>query len=694
MSMSMFVVAAVSAVAFAGPATAALPNNRAYEQVSEVNKAGQDAGPALTIGTSNTSTTMFASATAAGTAFMYGSYGVFAGALSGFPNAYVARRTDAGWATTAISPPTVEPANAAFTMNTSTDLSRYAFVITGQGVGLSGQGAGLYLREADGSFIKASPGAQAVTYRVGTGDGRHHVFESTGQLIPGVPPPSSSSAPRVYEWFDGQLRLVDRLPGSNLPSTYGGNAGGGGSGTGLSTGDTRRAISEDGSAIAFISPGASQSTTANPSRLYLRIDGETTVEASRSRCDRTAPDPPCNAPAVIKYQDFADDGSRVLFATTQQLVNDDVDTLSDVYSYDVAEDSLTRLSPGIGGATFVTAASSDAQVVYLSAAVNKKIYLSDHGAAPRLVALTTGFAFASPSACPTAARASKDGSIFVFTSSYPVEDANGVPGPIGLYHYDSDGAGTVTRVATGPVTTYGIGNQGCRRYSGLSADGEYLVFETPNKLLDADVNTSQDVYQWHDGTLSLISAGTGDDSRLMMTTPDGKDVFFTTWDRLTPSDTDAAQDIYTARIGGGIAVPSGTPPCAGDDCQGTATTPPQQPAAGSALVRGKGNALSPGRGSGVKLGLRAKVKGSKATLRVRAPKAGRITATGPRVKRAVATVAKSKVRTIKLTLTRKAKRALARNSSLEIRVRVKFVARDGGKSAKSVRFKLRTEGRR
>ncbi len=194
--------------------------------------------------------------------------------------------------------------------------------------------------------------------------------------------------------------------------------------------------------------------------------------------------------------------------------------------------------------------------------------------------------------------------------------------------------------------------------------------------------------------LSLISGGTGDDSFLSMMTPDGKDIFFTTWDRLTWSDTDAAQDIYTARIGGGIAPPPVTPSCSGDGCQGEGASPPSAPAVGSASLRGKGNAVSSDRRASGKFSARAKVRGAKATLRVRAPKAGRITVTGRSVRQASVKVGEAGVRTLRLKLTPKAKRALDRRSTLNTRVRVRFVAGDGAKSSKSVWLKLRSEGRR
>lgn len=672
---------ALFGTSLAATASGALPDNRVYEQVSEVNKAGQDAGPVHTVGTTNPRTTLFVATTDEGDRLIYGSYGSFAGSLTGFPSSYLARRTSRGWISSAISPGVVEAGNAPEMMNASADLSTTTISFgSSEAMGIEGQGRGLYRGLPDGSFMKMSGDPSAfATYRGGSLDGSHHIFESTEQLIPGVPAPSNAFAPRLYEWIDGQLRLVDRMPGSNLPSTYGANGGGGGAGIGLSMGAARHAISEDGSRIAFISPGTGQSTVGNRSRLYLRIDGERTVEVSRSRCNRTAPDPVCNAPAVISYHDAALDGSKILFTTAEQLLNEDIDAVSDLYSYDVDEDSLTRLSAGVGGATSVLGSSADGEIVYFAAVSNRRIYISKDGAAPQLVALTTG-AVPNAAVCPAGAvNVNRDGSVLTFLTSTPGEDSDGDPLPTGLYRYDAEGAGELTLVAAG--TDHILKSQSCfrLRYAGLSEDGETIVFQSTQKLVPEDRNNSYDVYRWHDGELALISGGTGDDSRFLLMTPDAKDIFFTTWDQLTPTDTDAAQDIYTARVAGGITPPPVPIHCSDDDCQGPATSAPGGPAVGSAAFGGNGNArpAAPTRKASLRIASRKRVTGVSSTLRVRVPGAGRIAVSGAAVRKVRRAAPKAGNYKLRVTLTPKAKRQLAKRKSLRVGLRLTYRSEDG-----------------
>ncbi|MDT4932191.1 MAG: hypothetical protein QOK11_83, partial [Pseudonocardiales bacterium] len=105
-----------------------------------------------------------------------------------------------------------------------------------------------------------------------------------------------------------------------------------------------------------------------------------------------------------------------------------------------------------------------------------------------------------------------------------------------------------------------------------------------------DSNNLEDVYEWNDGNISLISAGTGTGGGLAAVDPGGRDVFLQTNDQLVPQDGDSNRDIYDARSGGGFPV---TPPagqCSGDGCQGPLTLSAQDPAASSQSFVGPGNA--------------------------------------------------------------------------------------------------------
>ncbi|MGC1167007.1 MAG: hypothetical protein WA862_12960, partial [Solirubrobacterales bacterium] len=608
----------------------ALPDCRAYEQVSAVDKAGNDAGPINVPNAGNFPPTYLAAQSEDGDGFAYGSMGAFAGAESGWPVSYVARRLGAGWASTPISPPTNGKENAANPRSVSSNLDIAAFLYT-RGPGPYGQGPGLYVREPDGSFTWASPGVKTfVTYRGESSDGSHQIYESGEELLSGVPAPPAGTA-HAYEWFEGSLRLVDRLPGTNAIPPKGAVVGAGGSSVGAGNGNIRHAVSQDGSHIVFSSPASTKSTPAEPTQVYVRIDGTHTVDASASQCTRTAPEPACSAPALASYEDAATDGSRVLFITTQQLINGDEDAVADLYSYDLADGTLTRLSAGLGGATHVMASSTDAEIVYFTAGSDHNLYVSDHGTVERLAEGN----FAS-SQCPGQVTATPSGGVFAFVTNFPLTPAGGVAGPSGLYRYES-GSGTLTLVAArgpgGVPTITGAG--GCAPMSSLSDDGSYLAFSTPEPLVEADQNKISDVYLWHDGELSLISSGTGEGTvggaNIIGISPSGRDLDFTSFDQLAPTDGDISQDVYDARIGGGFEQARQSPPCEGDACRGSGSGSPGSPAAGTAGFSGAGNV---GGTSTASIAVRAAVKGNVATLRVRVPSAGAITASGRSVRRA------------------------------------------------------------
>jgi NHL repeat-containing protein len=147
--------------------------------------------------------------------------------------------------------------------------------------------------------------------------------------------------------------------------------------------------------------------------------------------------------------------------------------------------------------------------------------------------------------------------------------------------------------------------------STISDDGQRIFFTTPDALVPEDLNgetgcpvaqefgtgqmylySCQDIYEWHDGTLSLISSGTdtSEPVGLLGATHDGSDVFFTTTERLVGWDADTSTDIYTAHAGGGFPEPPPAPPgCEGEACRGPRSTAPSSTGAGSAAFQGPGN---------------------------------------------------------------------------------------------------------
>jgi hypothetical protein len=88
----------------------------------------------------------------------------------------------------------------------------------------------------------------------------------------------------------------------------------------------------------------------------------------------------------------------------------------------------------------------------------------------------------------------------------------------------------------------------------VSADGSRVWFETAERLVSADTDTSQDVYERSGGTTALVSTGPAGGNGVFGSTyvgssQDGSHVFFTTREQLVSADTDTSQDLYE-RSGG------------------------------------------------------------------------------------------------------------------------------------------------
>jgi hypothetical protein len=145
-------------------------------------------------------------------------------------------------------------------------------------------------------------------------------------------------------------------------------------------------------------------------------------------------------------------------------------------------------------------------------------------------------------------------------------------------------------------------------YSAVSANGDFAFFSTPAALVRQDVDgeiaiptptedehspelsspdtsPSSDVYEWRrsgvdgcvpvQGCLALITNGRGGYLNLLLgTAHEGRDVFIWSRSQLLAQDKDIAGDVYDVRVGGGFPEPPPRPvECEGDAC----STPPPAP---------------------------------------------------------------------------------------------------------------------
>jgi hypothetical protein len=215
--------------------------------------------------------------------------------------------------------------------------------------------------------------------------------------------------------------------------------------------------------------------------------------------------------------------------------------------------------------------------------------------------------------------ATPDGQYLVFGSLRPLTGYDNTVGGIGvrceglatigngnpeicveLYRYDAS-ANSIVCVSCGATGVRPIDNATFANSAPLgvnpsgvsprpvSEDGKYVFFQTANALVPGTSPGREHVYEWHDGTVSLISSpGDLSGAFFLGSSADGSNVFFGTHAQLVAQDTDVSGDVYDARIDGGFG---GLTPslCTGTGCQGVPGAPPVFATPASVTFEGVGN---------------------------------------------------------------------------------------------------------
>ena len=201
-----------------------------------------------------------------------------------------------------------------------------------------------------------------------------HILFRTSEVLDANDTGRDPFTTMLYERIGDQTRAVGLDSDEQPISPDGAILAGAGEGAFGSVGEggTTNPISADGSRIFFEAPDPAR---GGNTQLYVRENGQTTTLVSPSQ--RTTPG---SGPLPVRFEGASADGSRVLFRTAAQLVDDDDDQYIDLYAYDLATQGLTRLSAGqqgpLGGrcqadkidgppgVCGVIAVSEDAQRVY------------------------------------------------------------------------------------------------------------------------------------------------------------------------------------------------------------------------------------------------------------------------------------------------------------------------------------------
>jgi hypothetical protein len=457
-------------------------------------------------------------------------------------------------------------------------------------------------------------------------DGDHVVFADTDRLLPGLPAGENEI---LYEWIDdgsnggaGSLRVVNRTnaPGLTLIEA-GEDAELGGAARHNSVigaampGGTRHAISSDGRYIFFQTPPSVGNDLGGQPRgggpLYVRIGGQQTKQVSAPAPGYT----PTNPVSKVQYLDAAVDGRVVYFWADGDLAAG-APSEGGVYRYTTASSSLEFVA-ATNGVVPTAMASDDGSHLYfegiggLKLAIGSTVTSLPGTGSIRLAGARLGFGGELDGSTEqdglhadhcTSADISPDGRYLAFTGYESRPNGTATIQESAVYRYDAQ-TNVLTNVS--PTRAESPGRRAAtfspvmcpsgwssRVGEGrvMSDDGQYVFFATPMKMAPQDVNGSWDVYQWHNGNVSLVSDGTSPlGSMLSGTDGSGENVYFLTRSPLSWEDPDPITDLYTARIGGGIAKPLPLNPCEGEACQGAGSSPPAVPRAGTARFKGPGN---------------------------------------------------------------------------------------------------------
>ncbi len=237
------------------------------------------------------------------------------------------------------------------------------------------------------------------------------------------------------------------------------------------------------------------------------------------------------------------------------------------------------------------------------------------------------------------AQTTRDGEFLVF-SSYGQLAPGDVDTAKDIYRYDA-ATQTLVRVSVGENGFDTNGNNDlynvelpieCPKAVSsclpvISEDGSRIVFATAEPLSPQAANGLSNVYEWHEGHVSLISSGVSPEAEGVQVngtggvviTPSGLNIFFVSAQGLVPQDTDGVGDVYDARLGEGF--PPGPAPrrqCEGDACQGPLMNPAPLLVPGSVSQAPGENVPAP-----VKAAVKSKPRKTKKKVKSRKAKQGR-----------------------------------------------------------------------
>jgi hypothetical protein len=519
----------------------------------------------------------------------------------------------------------------------------------------------------------------------------------------------------VYDFGSGSPVLVSRLPDGSVPAC--------GVPTDTISGFASQAtfahvsqhwVSSDGTKVFFESQG---NDCSGPRELYQRnlASGTTTLVSGPVA---SGSDLGVDAPGLVRA---AADNSWVIYRTASALDALDANADIDLYRW-TADGQNTCLTCAVPDAAAMSGprtaiASEDGARAYF---VSQNQLVAGRGApgadniyVSHVVGGVRQIDYVAPAIPGTGltvtpalgADISSDGRMLAFVSNQPAVTTDDNGGFDQYYLYD-DGTQSVTcvscphgRLPTSSVPTSLSGTTSTSLDVGhaLSPDGTRFAFVTTDALAPQDVNGGQDLYEWHDGRIGLITDGIVANQSVAVgdVASDGRDVLFRAQGRLAPGAQDDSTQMYVARIGGGFPASSQvSAECDGEQCQGTPAQPPAIARAGTQAVAGdeapSAGGGTTGRFALAALGARQRAvlaRSGHAVLKVHVPASGTVSATArARIGRRARTVASDSARahgagtvSLRLRLSRAARARLAAGHDLRVAIVVRFSGAGGAR---------------
>jgi hypothetical protein len=432
-------------------------------------------------------------------------------------------------------------------------------------------------------------------------------------------------------------------------------------------------ISDDGSRIVFDSVSPLYGSGGRP-LVHDPVSGTTTVPTF-------GPDRRSCAEGAI--QRLSGDGSTLIFSCLTQLT----DGAPPYATYRANLDTGAVSWLGVDGS--VIDAADDLSYGYIQPTGGGALWRFGDGA-PELVA--SGFGGLHE------AQMSPDGEYLAFKAEGDLGfPSSTILGELYLFSRASGEIACLTCVPGGnSMVDPGGMRLGLSTVSGQVTDAGEVFYTAYPSLVPTDVNGRADAYVWKDGRPQLISSGTGDtDSFIASAADDGREAYVLSSDRLAPQDIDnGVPDLYVAKVGGGFALPAAAPGCVGD-CQGEPQPFPLPADPGTTLFTGPEEREDPVEPPVAKvfgvtpLGSRALAgwaRRGRTALDVEVSHAGTVRAVvrakiGRRRGVVVASATRRALRggTVRLTLrlSGAARRALRRQGSLTLAMRVSYSGRPG-----------------